>query len=52
MSAILKELDERFSVVDKPEDLESTPRELEELMLRETQDWLMLMKFTKLEAVA
>ena len=52
MITILKQLDERLSRTVKPEDFESLLREMEELMLRETQDWLMLMKFTELEAAA
>jgi hypothetical protein len=52
MVAILEDLYERFSHVDRPELLESLLREVEELMLRETQHWLMLMKFVKLETVA
>jgi hypothetical protein len=51
MVAILKGLDEHFSRITKPEVLESSLRDMEELMLRETQDWLMLMRFVKLEAV-
>jgi hypothetical protein len=50
MINVLKYLDERLSRTGKPEDLESLLREMEELTLRETQDWLMLMKFTELEA--
>jgi hypothetical protein len=30
---------------------QSLVREAEDFMLRETQEWLMLMRFTKLEAV-
>jgi len=36
--------------VDDPGEFESLVREAEDLMLRETQEWLMLMRFTKLEA--
>ena len=50
MTTVLKHLDERFSRMEMPEDLKALLREMEELTLRETQDWLMLMKFTELEA--
>lgn len=52
MAMNLKALDERFSSVNEPEGLESLLRETEELMLLETQDWLMLMRFAKLEVAA
>ena len=52
MSAALEELNRRFSNVRGPEELERILRDIEELMLRETQDWLMLMRFVKLEAAA
>ena len=52
MAMNLKALDERFSSINEPEALESLLRETEELMLLETQDWLMLMRFAKLEAAA
>ena len=51
MEVALTDLDERFSQISTPEGLESLLRETDELMLRETQDWLMLMRFVKLEAV-
>ncbi len=52
MVVALTELDERFAHVTDHQVLESLLRETEELMLRETQDWLMLMKFVKLETAA
>jgi len=52
MEIILKELDEQFSHANTPEALESLLRETNELMLRETQDWLMLMKFVELKPAA
>lgn len=52
MAAVLREMDSRFSGINKPEVLEALLREVEELMLRETQDWLMLMRLAKLEASA
>lgn len=51
MEVALTDLNERLSQISTPEDLESLLRETDELMLRETQDWLMLMRFVKLEAV-
>ena len=52
MSAALQELDGRFSNIHEADELERILRDIEELMLRETQDWLMLMRFVKLEAAA
>ena len=52
MEIILKELDEQFSHANTPEALESLLRDTNELMLRETQDWLMLMKFVELKPAA
>ena len=49
MEVVLSELDERFLSIATPEALESLLRETEELMLRETQDWLMLMRFVELK---
>jgi CBS-domain-containing membrane protein len=51
MITALADLDQRFDSIKDQEDLEALLRETEELMLRETQDWLMLMKFVKVEAV-
>jgi hypothetical protein len=51
MAGALRELDERSLFVSTPEALESLLRETEELMLRETQDWLMLMRFTDVRPV-
>ena len=52
MEAALRDIDDRLSHVSSPEALESLLREAEELMLRETQDWLMLMRFVELKPVA
>ena len=52
MEIILRELDEQFSHANTPEALESLLRETNVLMLRETQDWLMLMKFVELKPAA
>ncbi len=50
MAAVLKDLDERYSEVKNTHEFETLLRETEKLMLRENQDWLMLMKFVNLEA--
>jgi hypothetical protein len=52
MEHILSELDESFSHVRTPEHLAKLLWETEELMLRETQDWLMLMRFVELKPAA
>ncbi|MDQ2977342.1 MAG: SLATT domain-containing protein, partial [Acidobacteriota bacterium] len=51
MAINLRRLDERFSSASDPQTLESLLQETERLMLLETQDWLMLMRFAKLETV-
>jgi nucleoside 2-deoxyribosyltransferase len=51
MEAALHELDLRFAAVAGFNDLEALLGETERLMLQETQDWLMLMRFAKVEAV-
>lgn len=52
MEAVLSNLDERISQIGTPGDLEKFIKETDELMLRETQDWLMLMRFVELKAEA
>ncbi len=52
MRAALEDLERRFSVVETCEELEFMLRDAEELMLRECQDWLMLMRFKGVEAAA
>ncbi len=51
MAMNLKRLEERFSLASDPQTLESLLRETEHLMLTETQDWLMLMRFAELRTV-
>lgn len=51
MMIVLKELNERFRFSSEPNSLELLLREMDILMLRESQDWLMLMRFVKLETV-
>lgn len=51
MALALRELDEEFVFASEPDALESLLRETEELMLQETQDWLMLMRFTDVRRV-
>jgi len=52
MEVVLTDLYERHLHTSTPESLELLLREAEELMLRETQDWLMLMRFVELKPVA
>ena len=52
MEAALSDINDRLSHVKTPEALELLLREADELMLRETQDWLMLMRFVELNPVA
>jgi len=52
MEIILTDLWERFSDVRSGQRLESLLRETEEIILRETQDWLMLMRFAELKPAA
>jgi hypothetical protein len=51
MEENLRELKQRFHEIRSPESLNALLREADELMLRETQGWLMLMRFLKLEPV-
>ena len=52
MEAVLMDLYESYSKVSTPEGLDTLLRETDELMLRETQDWLMLMRFVELKPSA
>lgn len=52
MEVVLTDLDKQFSKVSTSEALEALLRRTEELMLRETQDWLMLMRFVELKPPA
>jgi hypothetical protein len=47
----LRELKQRYQEIRSNDSLDSLLRETDELMLRETQSWLMLMRFVKLEPV-
>jgi hypothetical protein len=49
MHLTLREINESFESDYTLEAFDALMREIEELMLRETQDWLMLLKFAKLE---
>lgn len=51
MATNLRKLDERFASANDAETLETLLHESERLVLLETQDWLMLMSFAKLETV-
>ncbi len=52
MAQNLTELKESLKKVTKSEEFETFLREIEGIMLVETQDWLMLMRFAKLETAA
>jgi hypothetical protein len=52
MESVLTVMNDRFSRAQGSGDFESLLREAEKLMLRETQGWLMLMRFTELKNVA
>ncbi len=52
MVAVLEDLDDRLSYVKNPEEVESLLRETEEIMVRETQDWLSIMRFLSLEVAS
>jgi len=49
MAAELRELKEGMEAADDPESLEKIVREIENLTLGETQDWLTLMRFVPVE---
>ena len=52
MAQNLTEFKENLQNVNKLDEFETLLREIEEVMLVETQDWLMLMRFAKLETAA
>ncbi len=52
MVIVLKDLNRRFAFVESPAELEGLLRETEVAMLRENQDWLMLMRFVELKPAA
>jgi hypothetical protein len=52
MKAVLEDLAERLTYANSPKSLEALIRETELLMLRETQSWMMIMRFAELDAVA
>lgn len=49
MATTLEDLLTELEMAHEPGDLENRVRQVEELMLRETQEWLMLVRFVKLE---
>jgi len=51
MEAALRELDQKFAAVAGFEELQALLREADQMMLQETQDWMMLMRFAKVEAI-
>lgn len=52
MNLILTDMKSRFVLAEDSKDFESLLREADELMLREVQDWLMLMRFVELKPAA
>ncbi len=51
MQAVLTDMDSRLDSVTDLSDLSTLLQETEQLMLQDTQEWLMLMKFAKVEAI-
>lgn len=51
MEAALRELDRKLAAVSDCAGFEEVLREAERLMLQEAQDWMMLMRFAKVEAI-
>ena len=51
MDILLRNLDERYALVRRPAELAALLRDTETLLLRETQEWLSLMRFVSLKAV-
>lgn len=51
MEAALRELDWKFAAVSDFGGFEGRLREAEQLMLQEAQDWMILMRFAKVEAI-
>ena len=51
MEAALRELDQKFAAVADFAELEARLQEADRMMLQETQDWMMLMRFAKVEAI-
>lgn len=52
MEILLEGLDSQFESCSGPQELEILLREAEEIMVRETQDWLVLMRFVELKPSA
>jgi len=52
MESVLADMDDQIANIDTPEALESLLRGTDELMLRETQEWLMVMRFVELKPAA
>jgi hypothetical protein len=48
----LTEMKDNLKRTESPDEFEALLREIEQVMLIETQDWLMLMRFAKLETAA
>jgi hypothetical protein len=50
MAPQLEQLSRRIASATDPEQFESLLQQLDEIMLRETQDWLMLMRYVEIKA--
>lgn len=51
MQAALQELESRFALAQGTYELKALLRETEQLLLQETQEWLVLMKFARVEPI-
>ena len=51
MQAVLSDMDSRLADITQARGLTALLQETEQLMLQDTQEWLMLMKFAKVEAI-
>jgi len=51
MQAVLSDMDGRLASITQAKELTALLREAEQLMMQDTQEWLMLMKFAKVEAI-
>jgi hypothetical protein len=51
MQAALQELDSRFAAANGPNEMQALLDETEQLLLQEAQEWLVLMKFARVEAI-
>ena len=50
MAPQLEQVNKQMASATDPERFESLLRQVDEIMLRETQDWLMLMRYVEIKA--